>query len=171
MLEIKKATVDDAQVIALLGRVTYIQSHEVYFEEKADLLEYCNNEYSVSKIEKNLSDIDKVFLLATVNHLPVGFAILQLNTITDLIPSENVCMLQKIYVLADFISMKIGTQLHNAVLLEARKGRFEAIWLTVYYKNTKAISFYIKNGFKKLGSYNFKVGQVNYKNDLLSLQL
>lgn len=61
MLEIRKATVLDATYIALLGRITYTESHGNFIENKQNLLDYYNTNYSVAQIKKELSDKNNIF--------------------------------------------------------------------------------------------------------------
>ena len=64
---------------------------------------------------------DNIFWIAFANRLPVGYAKLKLNSHSDFVESQHVCQLQKIYVLKDFLSMKIGFGLQDA-LFEKSQG-------------------------------------------------
>lgn len=170
-LEIRKATIADAQFLALLGRITYFESHKIYFEDQNDIKTYCNEEYSVAKIKQNLADENTIYWIALADDLPVGFSLLQLNKSTPLLSAPKVCKLQKIYVLSNFTSMNIGRQLHNTMIEEAKTRKFEKLWLTAYHKNTRAINFYTKNGFQKIGEDIFEVQGVHYKQTVLAIDL
>ena len=164
MVTIREANKEDAVHIALLGRITYTESHGGYIDQKEDLLEFYDKYYFVSKIRNELSDKENVFWIVFSNELPIGFAKLSLNINYTKIENKNSCKLQRLYILNDFISLKIGSQLQDIILEKAANLKFENIWLTVYYKNTKGIKFYKKYGFNELGSMNFYVGETNYEN-------
>ena len=66
-----------------------------------------------------------------VNRLPVGYAKLKLNSNSEFIESKDVCQLQKIYVLKDFLSMKIGFGLQDLLLKKAKELNFNKVWLSV----------------------------------------
>ncbi len=164
MIEIRRATPSDAIHIALLGRVTYTESHGDYIENKNDLLKFYNQHYSVSKIREELNDDEALFWIVFSNELPIGFAKLSLNIKHPLKPEINSCKLQRLYILNDFIGLKIGSDLQDIILQKAMDLKFKEIWLTAYYKNEKGIHFYKKYGFKEIGSIDFFVGKSNYPN-------
>lgn len=70
-----------------------------------------------------------------------------------------------------FLGMKIGLKLLKSVLREAQKLKFEEVWLTTYIKNFKAIDFYKKNNFNKIGSFTFQVNKTEYPNFVFSKKL
>ncbi len=171
MITIRKATESDAKHISSLGKITYMESHGDFFKNKHDLKVYCNETFSLKKIEKSLSNPNNVFWIAFVKEVPVGYAKLKLHSTSDFIDSENICQLQKIYVLKDYISMKIGFRLQNMLLEEAITRKFERIWLSVYHKNYRAVEFYKKNSFYQVGNYIFKIGTASFELMVLSKRL
>ncbi len=164
MIEIRRAIPSDAVHIALLGRVTYTESHGDYIANKNDLLEFYNEHYAVSKIKEELNDSDAIFWIVFYNELPIGFAKLSLNIKHPINPEINSCKLQRLYILNDFIGLKIGSKLQEIILQNATDLKFKKIWLTAYYKNKKGINFYKKYGFKEIGNIDFFVGNSNYPN-------
>ncbi len=163
MVTIREVTLLDAISLSLLGRVTYIQSHDIYFDQKQDLIAYCDAEYSVAKTRRQIQDPNTQYLLALVDELPVGFAKLKFNEHSSHLNLSNTCQVEKIYVLNDFTSKKIGHTLLNAIMTEATNRKCEAVWLSTYIKNVKAINFYKKNGYEQIGSDDFVVNDINYE--------
>lgn len=158
-IEIRLAKKEDAKYIALLGRITFTETFGHFFRDKQDLLDYYNLTFSVEKIENGIEKPNNVFWIAFVNRLPVGYAKLKLNSKSEFMKSKKSCQLQKIYVLKDFLSMKIGFELQNLLLKKAKELEFDKIWLSVLNSNERAISFYKKNEFKKIGNHDFKIGK------------
>ncbi|TVZ55571.1 ribosomal protein S18 acetylase RimI-like enzyme [Lutibacter sp. Hel_I_33_5] len=171
MIEIRRATVDDAIHIALLGRITYTESHGDYIENKEYLLDFYNKYYSVHQIRKELNDPENLYWIIFSDELPIGFAKLSLNVNYEKSGSTNSCKLQRLYILNDFIALKIGSQLQEIILKKAKELKFDLIWLTAYYKNTKGIHFYKKYGFENIGSIDFFVGEKNYENLVFAKKL
>lgn len=171
MITIKKATIADAIHIALLGRITYTESHGMYIENKKDLLDFYNTYYSVAQIRKELNDKNNIFWIVFSDELPIGFAKLSLNITSPKLSDKNSCKLQRLYILNDYIALKIGSQLQDIILKKATELKFTTIWLTAYYKNTKGIHFYHKYGFKEAGSIDFFVGNTNYENLIFAKKL
>jgi ribosomal protein S18 acetylase RimI-like enzyme len=54
----------------------------------------------------------------------------------------------------------------KASLKEARERGFNCLWLGVWDKNEKAIKFYERWGFKKVGSHAFMLGK-DAQNDFI----
>ena len=171
MIEIRRATVADAIHIALLGRITYTESHGDYVENKKDLLDFYDKNYAVSNIRKELNDLENIFWIVFSDELPIGFAKLCLNENLSNLKDNNFCKLQRLYILNDFIALKIGSQLQDIILQEAIDLNYKSIWLTAYYKNTKGIKFYKKYGFEKVGEIDFIVGDTNYPNLIFAKNL
>jgi len=162
-IEIRLANKEDAQFIALLGRVTFTDTFGHLYSDYQDLMNYYDSTFSVEKIENSIEKPDNVFWIAFINRLPVGYTKLKLNSKSKFIDSENVCQLQKIYVLKDFLSMKIGFQLQKLLLEKSKELGFEKIWLSVLNSNERAINFYIKNGFEAIGNHDFQIGKENFE--------
>ena len=51
MIKIKKAIKTDTAILALLGRLTWAESHGHYIEDKNDVSKYLNESFSVAKTE------------------------------------------------------------------------------------------------------------------------
>ena len=162
-IEIRLAKKEDAQFIALLGRITFTETFGHFFRDKQDLLNYYDATFSVEKIETGIAKPENVFWIAFVNRLPVGYAKLKLHCRSQFIDSDNICQLQKIYVLKDYLSMKIGFQLQTVLLDKAKELNFNAIWLSVLGSNERAINFYKRNGFEKIGDHDFHIGKESFE--------
>ena len=162
-IEIRLAKKEDAQFIALLGRITFTETFGHFFRDKKDLLDYYNLTFSIEKIENGIEKPNNIFWIAFVNRLPVGYAKLKLNSKSEFMESKNTCQLQKIYVLKDFLSMKIGFELQNLLLKKSKELEFNKIWLSVLNSNERAINFYKKNGFEKIGNHDFQIGKENFE--------
>ena len=127
------------------------------------MIDYYNLTFSVQKIEMELRNQTTFFWIAFVNRLPVGYAKLKLYSNSEFIESKDVCQLQKIYVLKDFLSMKIGFGLQDLLLTKAKELNFNKVWLSVLNSNERAINFYKKNGFETIGNHDFQIGKENFE--------
>ncbi|KAA3631708.1 MAG: GNAT family N-acetyltransferase [Bacteroidetes bacterium] len=169
-LQIRIANQEDAQFIALLGRMTFTETFGHLFRDINDLMEYYDRTFSVSKIRSGMQKPNNVFFIAFVDDLPVGYAKLKLNCPSEFIDSPDVSQLQKIYVLKDFLSMKVGVHLQNQLLERAAQTN-EEIWLSVLHTNERAKRFYQKNGFNKIGEHGYSIGKEDFHFFVLSKKL
>ncbi|WP_298791157.1 GNAT family N-acetyltransferase [uncultured Allomuricauda sp.] len=161
-MEISRATPSDATIIALLARITFTETFGHYFEDKSDLENYLDHTFNVKKLKSSLTNPNNLYWLAYLDELPVGYAKLKLNSPSSFLNESELCQLQKIYVLKDFLSKKIGLALQN-VLLEEAKSKAPKIWLSVLKENVRAIRFYEKNGFEKIGDHDFQIGKEHFE--------
>ena len=170
-IKIKQGTVKDLETLALLGRVTFRESHGGYIEDKTNLNAYLDKAFSVETTKKELEDSNNVYFILYRNQLPVGYVKLVLNAPSEFIENQNCCRLERIYVLDEFITHKFGLELFKKTVAKAKELQFDVMWLTVYIKNTRAINFYEKNGFEKVGSISFKISKQGYENPILAKKL
>lgn len=171
MIKIKTAKASDTEVLALLGRLTYVESHGHFIEDKNDLHQYINGAFSVSKTKEELNNSKNLYYIIYVEDLPVGYAKLILNQKHESITSQNNCLLDKIYILNEFIPLKIGQQFLCFLEEKAKALQLDTMWLSVYVKNNRAIRFYERNEFKNVGEINFLVNGKNYKNSVFSKKI
>lgn len=170
-MEIRIANNKDAVFIALLGRITFTETFGHLFRDAQDLRDYLNSTFSVSKIENSMCKPNNVYWIAFVNRLPVGYAKLKLHSRSDFIPDKNVCQLQKIYVLKEFLDGKIGFRLQSLLLDKAKEEGFKKVWLSVLNSNERAKNFYIRNGFLEIGNHDFRIGKENFEFIAMSKEL
>lgn len=164
MIKIDDASEADTEVLALLGTITYAESHGHFIDNKKDLMKYNETAFSVSKTRQDINNPNNIFYIIYVNDLPVGYAKLVLNTVNENVVSQNNCQLERIYILNDFIPLEIGQQFLTFLEEKAKTLRVDTMWLSVYPKNVRAIRFYEKNAFKKVGASIFLVNGKEYEN-------
>jgi ribosomal protein S18 acetylase RimI-like enzyme len=171
MIKIKTAKEADTDVLALLGRLTYAESHGHFIDDKNDLLKYLDKNFSVSKTKQDIINPKILFYIIYTDDLPVGYAKLEVNAKHESIASQNSCCLERIYIQNEFIPLKLGQQLLTFVEEKAKELQLDTMWLSVYIKNNRAIRFYERNEFKNIGELNFLVNGKEYENIVFSKEL
>lgn len=171
MIKIKIATEANTEVLALLGRLTYAESHGDFIDDKNDLLKYLDENFSISKTKQDINNTKHLFYIMYADDLPVGYAKLVVNAKHESVASQNNCRLERIYILNDFIPLKIGQQFLTFVEEKAKELKLDTMWLSVYIKNNRAIRFYERNEFKNVGELNFIVNGKEYENIVFSKKI
>jgi len=171
MIKINLAQEADIDVLALLGRETYAESHGQFITNKIDLSKYLNENFSVAKIKQELINPSNRFYIIYKDELAVGYAKVVLNASHESVTTQNNCRLERIYILNDFIPLKIGQQFLNFIEEKAKILKLDMIWLSVYIKNYRAIRFYERNEFKDVGELNFLVNGKEYANIVFAKKL
>lgn len=168
MIKIRKAKKADIEILALLGRLTWAESHGNYIDDKKMLSNYLDENFSISKTKENINDSKQLFYIMYADDLPIGYAKIIVNAIQENVVSENNCRLERIFILNDFLPLKVGHQLLTYVEEQAKALQLDTMWLSVYIKNSRAINFYERNEFKNVGKLNFIVNGKEYENIVFS---
>jgi len=167
-VQIRRAEVGDVEVISSLAKITFSETFGHYFRDPKDLLDYFKRTFSEEKILGSIRKPHNVFWLALVNNAPVGYSKLKLNSASKFISEENSSQLQKIYILKNFLSMKVGLKLQDEMLKEAKERGSNVIWLSVLNENERAIRFYTKTGFQMIGEHDFQIGKESFQFHVMS---
>ena len=168
MVTIRIAHEADTAVLALLGRITYVESHGRFIANKNDLSAYCDAAFSVAKTRKDLGNSKNMFFIMYKDQFPIGYAKVILNASHESVTSQKACRLERIYILNEFIPLKLGQQFLEFIEEKVTDLHMDTMWLTVYIENERAIKFYKRNTFKTVGAFNFLVNGTVYENWVLS---
>ena len=95
MIRIEIAQNTSAEVLALLGRLTYVESHAHFIIDKKDLTNYINKAFSVSRTKLDIDNPKNLFIIVYSDDLPVGYAKLILHAEHDSVTSTNCCRLKE----------------------------------------------------------------------------
>ena len=167
---IRPASADDADLLAVLGTVTF---YEAYFEQDdpADLANYLVESFAPAKIREQLDDGDSTFLIAFLMGRAVGYARLVSGESDPNIASENAIELRRIYVLERLWGKGVGEALLSRCETLARKLGKESMWLGVWQQNERGRRFYAKHSYTKVGTLTFPYGESVGINDVLEKKL
>lgn len=171
MVQIRLATPADAEKIVFLGRTTFREAFGAFFEDQKNLERYLETTFNRSKIKKSLGKENNVYWIAFVEDVPVGYAKLKLKSSCEFLETEKVSQLQKIYVLQEYLPMKIGKRLQDTLITRAKKTRNDELWLSVWNGNSRAIRFYEKNAFRVIGKHQFTIGEQTFDFTAMSKRL
>lgn len=171
MIKIITAKAENAEVIARLGRITYTESHGHFIANKNDLMRYNESAFSVTTIRSDINSANHLFYIVYKDDLPIGYAKLVLNITPEKVTSLHNCQLERIYILNDFIPLKIGQHFLTFLEDKIKALQISTLWLSVYTKNTRAIRFYQRNGFKQISNSIFLINGKEYKNYVYSKTL
>ena len=156
-LNIRRATPDDAGVIADIGARTFEASFGPD-NRLEDMEQYLSLSFSKAHIKTQLSDPASVFLLAYENEKVVGYLMLRRRKTPKAVSGANPVEPVRFYVEEKDFGNGYGSALMDACPQEAKKDRHRTIWLGVWEKNQRAIRFYKKWGFTIVGSKEFVLG-------------
>lgn len=169
-MEIRRAEAGDARLLAALGTVTF---YEAYFEQDTpeDMANYLAEAFSEVTMTKELADPASTFFIALREGHAVGYAKLLRGEAADGVGGERPVELKRIYLVERVWGTGAGTQLLEHCMAAARAAEHDRIWLGVWEENARAIGFYRKHGFERVGTIEFPYGDSVGVNQVLERRL
>lgn len=156
MTSIVKAKVNCYQLLADIGRTSFIESHRSSAAQ-CDIETYVSKNYDKDVIKAELSDPKNIYHVIYYDEKPAGYSKIIFNAPNSNILKDNVTKLERLYLLENFYGLKAGYELLNFNIELSRKNNQSGMWLFVWKENHRAVNFYKKTGFKIVGSYDFKI--------------
>jgi len=163
LLNIRTATVADAALLTDLSIVTVREAFGPPHNPVELVEEYTESAFSVAQMTAELSDPRSVFFLLEQNGLAIGYAKMRWTKPPRQLPAVYrrtgaVVEIQRIYLLAAYTGQGQGRLAMDHCLAWARQGSYRAVWLGVWERNERALTFYRKAGFERVGFHYFMFG-------------
>lgn len=163
---LRRATLEDAPKLALLGAATFLTAFASDHPGQA-LIDHCTHEHGTQRYAAWLAQPDYAFwLIETSLGAPLGYAMLCPPEI-DIAPDPGALELKRIYTLPGWQGAGLGRNLVEAVVDEARARGAPSLYLCVYTNNLDAQRFYARFGFEKVGQQQFMTGDVPFTDWIL----
>jgi ribosomal protein S18 acetylase RimI-like enzyme len=157
-LVIRDAAPSYASDIANIGRAVFCASFAHSCSEK-DMVDFLDSTYTPEIITRELHDQNRRFLVAVLDDRVVAFSQLTMNTDEPCVEQyANRVELQRIYVDNNLHGKGVARELMDRTLDLARSLGYEHAWLGVWEDNHRALRFYQKCGFDKVGQHAFMLG-------------
>jgi len=156
-LTFKKCVPEDVDTLRDFSCRTYSETFAP-MNTASNMKAYLEQAYNMDKLRGELSDSGSVFYFLYADGKLAGY--LKTNEApsqTDINDAQSL-EIEKIYVAKNFQGKGLGCFLMNKAIDLAREKKKAYIWLGVWEKNDKAIAFYEKHGFYKIGSHPFVMG-------------
>lgn len=155
----------DAQRLAVLAAQVWLHTYATDGISD-DIAQYVLSELSTERFASALSAPQTCILVAESGTSLVGFAAFRFGAACPT-GASSVAELQTLYVQAPFLGRGIGRSLLQAAEARAREQADCALWLTVNAKNARAMSFYARQGYRKVGMTYFALGTARHENHVL----
>jgi len=156
-LHVRRATVEDAPALEHVGRAIFLESF-ADFVQGPDLLAHLDRHYNRAIIAEWLAQDEwAAWLAETTKNAPIGYVLLSAPDLPVAADAQD-CEIKRIYVFSRFHGSGIAKEMMEVAIAHARTLGKKRILLGVNNENSRAIGFYSKMGFEKIGTRHFTVG-------------
>jgi ribosomal protein S18 acetylase RimI-like enzyme len=168
--QIRKATIKDAEILSKIGKKAFLVAHG-HSASKKDISTYIANNFGEDNFIKELVNPQNLYFLIYSDDTVAGYSKVILNSKNENISDKNITLMSRLYLLEEFYGLRLGKELFNFNLNLSKKNNQKGIWLAVWTENKRAINFYQKTGFVKVGSTDFEISKTHYNpNHILYLE-
>jgi ribosomal protein S18 acetylase RimI-like enzyme len=148
---VREAFVHDSSLLAELGAQTFREAFESFMAPFV-LNAHITETYNQARQKEELNDPSKKFLILEHNRVAVGYALLHAHATPLAVRDARAIELSRLYLLKAYRGRGLGRALMQECLkLSLRRGH-KSIWLAVWERNERAVSFYGKSGFEVVGT-------------------
>lgn len=155
---IRHATTADAALLARVGAELFTSAFAAQ-NNPDDLRTYLATAFSPAIQHAELADVDRATWIAeSLEGAPAGYAMLRRGVGPVSVAANHPVELQRFYVAPPFQGRGLAQQLMAVCVDQAHDWGSDALWLGAWELNPRAIAFYEKCGFRKVGRQTFMVG-------------
>jgi ribosomal protein S18 acetylase RimI-like enzyme len=159
---VRTATLADATPLSQLGASTFRETFEGE-NTPEDMADYLSEAFTPSRQAAEISDTSGVVLLAERRDAPaaeklVGYAHLVSGLAPPAVEGPAPMELKRLYVSRSWHGKGVAQSLMEAALDAARVRGAKTLWLGVWERNQRAVAFYNKYGFARVGEHTFVLG-------------
>lgn len=156
MNKIIPATIDHCDQLTEIAKISFLDAHGTS-APKEDIDGYITKYFNVNAFIKELKNPENQYYLIFHEDLLAGYSKTIFNLPNENIREQNVAKLERFYLLKEFYGKGLAQQLLNFNRKISHENNQKGIWLAVWIENHRAIRFYAKNNFKKVGIYDFQI--------------
>lgn len=169
-IQITRAEIKDIGKLQTIGKQTF---YETFAEGNTEenMKKYLEEGFSDQKLSSELNDINSQFYLASMGTQLIGYLKINFGQAQTELKDRASLEIERIYVVKEFHGQKVGQLLYDKAIEIAKQVRSNYVWLGVWEKNLRAISFYQKNDFVEFDRHIFKLGDDEQTDLMMRLDL
>lgn len=157
-ISVRTCNRNDIDTLVSLSIKTFRDTFDEY-NTPENMLLYINSTFTKKNIEQEMTEPGTVFFLAFDGRRAAGYAKIKTSRKPKELNHNSALEIERLYAHREYIGKRVGYMLMQTCLAFAKKNGFGTLWLGVWEQNTRAISFYERNGFEKFGQHAFMLGR------------
>jgi ribosomal protein S18 acetylase RimI-like enzyme len=158
-IRLRRATPDDAALLASLAARLFEDTFGPD-NDPEDMRAYLASSFSEAQQREEIGDPERTVILALgSSDEAIGYATMRRGTRSNGVTADRPAEVQRIYADRTYHGRGVGGALMTACVEQARAWGCDVVWLAVWERNPRAIAFYEKSGFRKVGRQTFMLGK------------
>ena len=166
----RRATDADAADLATFASRTFTDTYAAH-NTPENMRAYLAQAYGVEQQRREIGDPAMVTLLTESDGQLVGYAQLRRASAPPIGAYDRPVEIYRFYVDARAHGTGVAQRLMAEATVEARALGGGHLWLAVWERNPRAIAFYMKSGFRDIGTQHFQLGADRQTDRVLVLDL
>lgn len=158
VMKIRKCTTADLEALVQISLRTFVDAFEKD-NDPDDFKAYTTMAFSESTLIEQLHNPHSAFYFLHHKDELAGYFKLNEYEAQSELKGDETLELERIYVEKTFQGQQLGTFMLKEAMRIASKLEKKHLWLGVWQKNTNAIRFYEKHGFKKFDTHPYYIGK------------
>ncbi|EOL43164.1 hypothetical protein RV11_GL000620 [Enterococcus phoeniculicola] len=157
-LEWRKCTTKDIDALRTLSIETFT---DTFADQNTaeDLAAYLDTAYNYEQLREELKNEESFFFFLQANKEIVGYLKLNIGQAqTETIYPDSL-EVERIYIRSIHKRKGYGSEGITKAIQTAKALQKKSLWLGVWEKNERALAFYKNQGFTKVGSHSFFMGE------------
>lgn len=171
-VDLQRATADDVPDLALVAAATFLETYAGALRG-VDIVKHCAVNHAPDAYAGWLADPGSALWVARVQPgaAAIGYMLLSRPDVVIAEPRPGDVEVKRLYLLHRFQQLGLGRRLLAAAADWARSRGSRRLLLGVYSKNEPALAFYRRMGFTVVGDRTFRVGDSDFYDYILGLEL
>ena len=154
---IRLATLDDVPLLCRLGAATFRETYRA-ISDPQEVDDYADEHFTPEKVAAWFRRPCARTLLAVAGDAPAGYAHLRHAKVPACVADRKAIELSRLYLLSTAQGVGLGSAMMAAVLAQAAELEARSVWLGAYDRNVRALAFYARHGFARVGTHDFEFG-------------
>ncbi|MBM3906723.1 MAG: GNAT family N-acetyltransferase [Gemmatimonadetes bacterium] len=147
---LRRATATDYAAYAALCRATFVSTFAPFHDE-AEMARHLAAAFPDERLRAELTAEDEVVLVVSAGEALVAYARLTRNSSPSCVIGSRPMEIARFYVASAWHGRGVAAPLMAAVVDEARGANCDVAWLGVWEHNSRALGFYLRQGFVTVG--------------------
>jgi diamine N-acetyltransferase len=151
------ATVDDAAALSHFGATVFTDWY-LPDNEPENVYAHVRETYNPQRQAEELAEAGQWAILAHVGSELAGYGLVRMNRPCPGFDAPELAEIRRFYVARAWHGQGIAGALMQKVIQHGESSGAHGFWLTCWERNPRALAFYTKCGFVRVGDTTFTVG-------------